>query len=98
MGDEELPRRLRVVVIDDETGEEVTMAAGIDTMVLIVSPDTLRNRAHRRLLVGDARVIQDLLLDTLDDVMVWNGEGAMIDLSCLIEDLLAEAVEDWPVH
>jgi len=31
-------------------------------------------------------------------VMVWNGEGAMIDLSCLIEDLLAEAVEDWPVH
>jgi hypothetical protein len=94
---EEKQRRLRVVVTDEDTGECVAMATGVETMALLVAPDTLRGEDYRRV-VGDTDLVQSLLLDTLDDVMEWSGNEALLDLGDLLKDLLEEAVEDLPVH
>ena len=96
--DEEKQRRLRVVVTDEETGERVVLATGVETMALLVAPDTLRGEDYRRVVVGDTDLVQSLLLDTLDDVMEWSGNEALLDLSDLLKDLLEEAVEGLPVH
>ncbi len=96
--DGEKSRRLRIVVTDEETGERVALATGVETMALFVAPDTLRGEDYRRVVVGDTDLVQSLLLDTLDDVMEWNGSEALLDLSDLLQDLLEEAVEGLPVH
>ena len=98
MGDEKTPRRLRIVVIDEDTGERIAMATGVHTMALIVAPDALHGDTYRHLVVGDAETVQSLLLDTLEDVMEANGGGAVFDLSELLQSLLEEAVGDLPVH
>jgi hypothetical protein len=98
MRDEKTPRRLRIIVIDEETGERIATATGVNTMALIVAPDTLHGDTYRHLVVGDTEIVQSLLLDTLEDVMETNGSGAVFDLSELLQSLLEEAVGDLPVH
>jgi hypothetical protein len=49
------PRRLRIVVSDEDTGEEVASASGVETLVLLVAPDTSQNEEYRRILVGDQK-------------------------------------------
>ena len=93
---------MRVVVTDEETGERVATATGVETMALIIAPDTLRGEEYRRVVVGDVELVQTLLIDTLKDVMEWSGGGAVLDLTGLFEELLEglleDAVEDLPVH
>jgi hypothetical protein len=96
--DENKQRRLRIVVTDEETGERVALATDVETMALIVAPDTLRGEEYRRVVIGDVELVQSLLLDTLEDAMEWSGSGAVLDLSDLLQDLLEEAVEDLLVH
>ena len=98
MRDEKVRRRLRIVVVDEDTGERIAMASGVNTMALIVAPDTLHGDTYRHLIVGDTEVVQSLLLDTLEDVMEASGSGAVFDLSELLQTLLEEAVGDLPVH
>lgn len=100
--EEETRRRLRIVVTDEETGEHVTTATGVETVALIVAPDTLRGEEYRRVIIGDLELAQSLLLDTLKDVMEWSGSGAVLDLSDLFQEILdealEEAIEDLPLH
>ena len=98
MKDEGTRHRLRIVITDEETGEHVATATGVETMVMVVAPDTLRGKKYRRIMVGDMELVQSLLLDTLENVMERSGSGAVLDLSDLLLDLLEEAVEDLPVH
>ncbi|MEE8390239.1 MAG: hypothetical protein V3S14_05500 [Anaerolineae bacterium] len=95
---EKKQRRLRIVVTDEETGERVATATSVETMALVVAPDTLRGDEYRRVVIGDVELVQSLLLDTLEDVMEWSSSGAVLDLSDLLQGLLEEAVEDLPVH
>ena len=96
--EKETGRRLRIVVIDEETGEHVATMTGVETMALVVAPDTLRGEEYRRVIIGDTDLVQSLLLDTLEDMMKWSGSGAVLDLSDLLRDLLEEAAAGLPVH
>ena len=98
MREHESPRRLRIVVTDEETGEHVIVATGIETMALVVAPDTPHSEEYRRVVLGDLELVQSLLLDTLEDVLQWSGSGAEIDLDDLFQELLEEALEDLPLH
>ncbi len=104
--EEENPRRLRIVVTDEETGEHIATATSVETMALVVVPDTLRGEEYRRILVGDMELTQALLLDTLKDVVEWSGNGTVLDLSDLFQEILdealnetlEEALKDQPLH
>jgi len=96
--DENERRRLRIVVIDEDTGERVATATGVETMALVVAPDTLRGAEYRRVVIGDTGLVQSFLLDTLEDVMEWDGGGSVLDMSNLLQGLLEEAVDSLPVH
>lgn len=100
--EEETRRRLRIVVTDEETGEHIATATGVETMALIVAPDTLRGEEYRRIIIGDIELVQSLLLDTLKDVAEWSGSRTVLDLSDLFQEILnevlEEALEDQPLH
>ena len=102
LSEESPQRRLRVVVTDEETGETVATATGVETMALIVAPDTLRGEEYRRIIIGDLELVQSLLLDTLKDVVEWSGSGTVLDLSDLFQEILnralQEALADQPLH
>jgi len=84
-------RRLRVVITDEKTGEHVATASGVETLALLVAPDTLRGEEYRRIILGDIELVQALLLDTLKDVTEWTGKGAVLDLTDLLfDELLAD--------
>lgn len=96
--DEKTRRRLRIVVTDEETDEHVATATGVEMMALLVAPDTLHGDEYRRIIIGDTDLAQSVLLDTLEDLLESSGNGAVLDLSELLQDLLEEAVESLPVH
>ena len=96
--DVEPQRRMRVVVTDEETGEHVIIASGVETMALVIAPDKLRGEEYRRVLIGDLELALSLLLDTLEDVLEWSGREAVLDLGDLFEELLEDAMGDLPVH
>ncbi len=80
----------------------VVTATGVDTMALVVAPDTLCGEEYRRIIVGDLEVARSLLLDTIKDVVGWSGSGAVLDLSDLFQEILdvvlEEALEGQPLH
>jgi len=101
MHEGEHPRRLRIVVTDEETGERIIVTTGVETMALVVAPDASHGGEYRRVVVGDLDVIQSLLIDTLEDVLHWSGSEAVtdsVDLDDLLQELLEEALEDLPLH
>jgi hypothetical protein len=81
-------RRMRIAITDEETGEEVAVAAGVETLVLLVAPDTLGGGDFRRILIGDAEMSAELLFDILHDVTEKVRRGTMVDLSDAIDDRL----------
>jgi hypothetical protein len=89
---------LSIVVIDEETGEQVAIATGVEALVLLVAPDTVSGESYRRVIVGDLESAQSLLLDMLQDVLELSGDGLVFDLSGLFQELLADAIDDLPVH
>jgi hypothetical protein len=91
------PRRLRIVVSDEETGEEVITATGVETLILLVAPDTSRDQEYRRILIGDLEMTVQLLFDILKDVTERIGRGTIVDLSKILDDsLLLEVTEELP--
>jgi hypothetical protein len=92
-------RRMRIAITDEETGEEVATATGVETLVLLIAPDTPSGRNFRRILIGDAEVTAELLFDILHDVADKVRRGTMIDLSDAIDDrLLLDVTEGLVLH
>ena len=95
----ERSRQLRVVVSDEETGEEIAIADGVETLVLLIAPDTLQNEEYRRILLGDPEMSVQLLFDIVREVTERVGQGTIMDPSDFLDDhLLLELTEDLPLH
>lgn len=93
------PRRLQIVVSDEETGEEVAVANGVETLILLVAPDTSEDQDYRRILIGDADTSVQLLFDILNEVTERMERGTMVDLSQVLDDhLLLEVTDELPLH
>lgn len=93
------PRRLQIVVSDEETGEQVAVANGVETLILLVAPDTNEDQDHRRILIGDADTSVQLLFDILNEVTERMERGTMIDLSQVVDDhLLLEVTDELPLQ
>jgi hypothetical protein len=92
------PRRLRVVISDEETGEEVASAEGVETLIILIAPDESRE-GYRRILLGDPETSVQLLFDILQDVSESMERGTMLDLTEVLDDrLLLEVTEELPMH
>jgi hypothetical protein len=93
------PRRLLIVVSDEETGEEVATAHGVETLILLVAPDTARDHEYRRILLGDPETSVQLLFDILQDVSESLERGTMLNLTDVLDDrLLLEVTDELPMH
>lgn len=93
------PRRLRVVVSDEETGEEIATARDVETLVLLIAPDTARDHEYRRIVLGDPETSVQLLFDILQDVSASIEHGTMLDLTEVLDDrLLLEVTEELTLH
>jgi hypothetical protein len=92
-------RRLRVVISDEETGEEVAIATGVETLVLLVAPDTLEHQDSRRILVGDPELSVQLLVDIVTDVSKKIGQGSVVDLTDELDDqILLDMTDGLPAQ
>ena len=92
------PRRLQVVISDEETGEEVASAEGVETLIVLIAPDGTRE-GYRRILLGDPETSVQLLFDILQDVSESMERGTMLDLTEVLDDrLLLEVTEELPMH
>jgi hypothetical protein len=92
-------RRMRIAITDEETGEDVTIATGVETLVLLLAPDAEGGRAFRHILIGDAEVSAELLFDILRDLTDKVQRGTMLDLSDAIDDrLLLDVTEGLTQH
>jgi hypothetical protein len=92
-------RRMQITITDEETGEEVALATGVETLVLLVAPDTLSGGNFRRILIGDAEVSAELLFDILRDVTDKVRRGTVMNLSDAIDDrLLLDVTEGLVLH
>ena len=92
-------RRMRIEVSDEETGEQVAVATGVETLVLLVAPDTLENETSRRILVGDPELSIQLLLDIVRDVSKKIGQGSVVDLTDELDDgLIVEMTDGLPLQ
>jgi hypothetical protein len=92
-------RRLQIIVRDEETGEEVTRATGVQTMILLVAPDTSHDEAYRRIILGDADLGVQILFDIFQDVAEMLGRGTTLDVAEAMDDqLLLEMTEGLTAH
>ena len=92
-------RRLSIVVSDEETGEEVAAATGVETLVLLFAPDRLRGENYRRILIGDPDLTVQILFDIIKGVTERMGQGTIVDLTDVLDDdLLLELTEGLPYH
>ncbi|MFC2046315.1 hypothetical protein ACFLTC_02200 [Chloroflexota bacterium] len=92
------PRQLRVIISDEETGEEVVAATGVESIMMLLAPDRLRGEPYRRVLIGDISLSVELLLDILQEgVAARLGLGTLGDLTDLMDDeLLVQMTEELP--
>jgi len=92
------PRLLRIVVSDEETGEELATAKNVETLVLLAAPDTHRDAEYRHILLGDMDLGIQLLFDILNEVTMRIGQGTTMDLTDVLDDsLLMEVTEGLPL-
>lgn len=86
MNEFDKPRRLRIVISDEETGEEVARATDVETLVLLMAPDTRLNEEYRRVLLGDPDLSVQLLFDLLKEVVERMGQETVTDLTDGLDD------------
>jgi hypothetical protein len=99
MSEHEKPHRMRIVIRDEETGEEVASASGVETLILLVAPDDRQDTRYRRILIGDADLSVQLLFDVFRDITEKLGQGTTMDLTDVLDDqLLLEVTEGLPLH
>jgi hypothetical protein len=99
VSDRDKNRRMRILITDEETGENITIATGVETLVLLLAPDTVGGRDFRHVLIGDAGVSAELLFDVLRDLTEKVRQGTMLDLSKAIDDrMLLDVTEGLTQH
>ena len=93
-------RRLRIVVLDEDTGEQVAAAIGVDTLIWLVDPDGPYGDEARRIIVGDIDQSVHLLLEILKAGMPDEIEqGGIVDLADVVDDdWLMRMTKDLPLH
>lgn len=92
-------RRLRITVRDEETGEELARATGVETLVLLAAPNTLSDEQYYRILMGDMELGVQLLFDIVSEVSEGIGQGTLINLADALDDhVLLEVTEGLPPH
>jgi hypothetical protein len=92
-------RRLRIIVSDEETGEEVATATGVESLIMLAAPGGLRGENYRHILLGDAELSVQVLHDIVRDVTERVGRGTVVDLSDVLnDDLLLEITRGLPRH
>jgi len=87
-------RRLQITITDEETGEEVASASGVETLILLVAPDTSRHETYRRILMGDMDQSVEMILDLFSAMSDGLEKERLLDLAELLDDeLLLEVTE-----
>ena len=91
---------MRIVVFDEDTGEQVAAAVGVDTLIWLVDPDGPFGDEARRIIVGDIDQSVHLLLEILKTGMPDEIEhGSIIDLADVMDDdWLMRMTKDLPLH
>jgi hypothetical protein len=90
---------MRIVVRDEETGEEITRATGVETMILLVAPDASNDEAYRRIILGDSETSIQILFDVFQDVAERLEQGTSLDVTDVMDDeLLLEMTEGLTPH
>lgn len=94
MGSETVPRRLQIIITDEDNGEEVARANGVETMIVLIAPDALETEAYRHILLGNTDAGIQLLFDVFGDIADKIGRGTTADLTDVLDDqLLLEVTE-----
>ncbi len=87
-------RRMQIRIMDEETGEEVASASGVETLILLVAPDTSRHETYRRILMGDMEQSVEMVFDLFGAMTDGWQQERMLDLGELSDDdLLLEVTE-----
>jgi hypothetical protein len=77
----------------------VASASGVETLVLLVAPDTSQNEEYRRILVGDPEMSVQLLLDIVREVTGRIGQGTVVDPSDILDDqMIVDMTEGLPLN
>lgn len=99
MKDQRERRRFRIVITDEESGEEVASAAGVETLIVLATPDVEWGEDYRRILVGDMEMSVQLLFDIVHAVTERVTSGTVMDLDELLDDrMLLEMTQELPHH
>jgi hypothetical protein len=99
MNEHDNPRRMRIIVSDEETGEEVATATGVESLIMLAAPGGLRGENYRHILLGDAELSVQVLFDIVRDVTERVGRGTVVDLSDVLDDdLLLEITQRLPAQ
>jgi len=94
MDRETRPRRLQILITDEENGEEIARANGVETMIILIAPDAMEADAYRHILLGDTDLSIQLLFDVFGDIAEKIGRGTTMDLTDVLDDrLLLEVTE-----
>jgi hypothetical protein len=93
------PRRMRIIVSDEETGEEVATATGVESLIMLAAPGGLQGENYRHILLGDAELSVQVLFDIVRDVTERIMRGTVVDLSDVLDDdLLLEITQRLPAQ
>ena len=99
MNGHENPLRMRIIVSDEETGEEVATATGVESLIMLTAPGGLRGENYRHFLFGDAELSVQVLFDIVRDVTERIMRGTVVDLSDVLDDdLLLEITQRLPAQ
>lgn len=90
------PRRYRIAVHDEETGEEVAAATGVETMVLVVAPDLVGIESFRQITVGDPEDSLNLLVEVVKDVSEQLQDLALEPGDGIDDNMLLEMTDGLP--
>ncbi len=93
------PRRLQIVIKDEESGEEVARADSVETMILLMAPDIMNAEGYRHILLGDAELSVEMLFDVFSNIADKIGRGTTLDLTDILDDrLLLEVTQGLPIQ
>jgi hypothetical protein len=99
MNEHDNPRRMRIIVSDEETGEEVATATGVESLIMLAAPGGLGSENYRHILLGDAELSVQVLFDIVRDVTERIMRGTVVDLSDVLDDdLLLEITQRLPAQ
>jgi hypothetical protein len=88
---------MRIIVSDEETGEEVATATGVESLIMLTAPGGPRGENYHHILLGDAELSVQVLFDIVRDVTERIMRGTVVDLTDVLDDgLLLEITQRLP--